>query len=159
MKKLLLKYGIAPYLALGLLVLTYFLFCNRGKTAPMKIIDDARIQVHFNTEVLREAFKQNPEKLGTIEEGRSINFFKNEAGSFSILAKPRQRFWNILQLDSAAAKISRDYPHLFSFETTDEVCKFTMRREQGSNGYVVLPTWILVELLESNILKYPNERH
>lgn len=157
--KLLFKYGFAPYIALSILVLSYCLFCNREKTAPAEVIDDTRIQVHFNTDVLRESLEKHADAWGTIEEGISLNFFKDEAGSFSISAKPNQRFWDIFYTDSAAAKIARDYPHLFSFETVGETCKFTMPREQGSNGYVVLPTWILVELLENNILKLHNEKH
>lgn len=157
--KLLFKYGLAPYIALGILVLSYCLFCNREMTAPVEVIDDTRIQVHFNTNVLREALEKHADAWGTIEEGTSLNFLKDEAGSFSISAKPGQRFWDIFYADSAAAKIVHDYPHLFSFEKNDEICKFTMPREQGSNGYVVLPTWILVELLDNNILKPHNEKY
>ena len=135
-------------------------FLRFGKEKPSQIKDDERIQVHVVTDTLEQALKVKAADWGTYDSDWSPNFFSKEVGGFIIEATPEQKFYEILHEDSAATYIARDYPHLFSFGYTDEgKCRFRMAREQGSDGYVVVPTWLLVELIERNVLNLPVNYH
>ncbi len=151
---------------IALLVLAIaFLFLNYDKEAPAVIKDDTRIYVKFKTDTLERAIELANDKVsqhsnqnskwGTVITEMSFNIFGETAG-FIIEASPQDRFYNIFYADSAATRISRDYPHLFQF-TRDEktgICQFRMARNQF-NGYVILPTWLLVEMIENKILIMP----
>lgn len=130
------------------------LLCLRfEKEEPSPVKDDDRIQVHIVTDTLESALKSRAGEWGSYDSEWSPNIFSREAGGFVIEALPQQKFYEILTADSAAARIARDYPHLFSFGYTDEgACRFRMARQQGFDGYVVVPTWLLVELVERNVL-------
>lgn len=131
-----------------------FLRFSKEKPSPVK--DDERVQVHVVTDTLMQALETKAADWGTYDNDWSANIFRKETGGFIIEAMSNQKFYDILHIDSAATCIARDYPHLFHFEYTDEgSCRFRMAREQGSDGYVVLPTWLLVELIERNVLSLP----
>ena len=147
------EFSFFYWVIIAVLLGTSLLFLRFGKDKPSPVKDDERIQVHIVTDTLEYALKSKASDWGIYDSDWSPNFFSKEAGGFIIEATPEQKFYDILHKDSAATMIARDYPHLFSFKYTDEgSCRFRMAREQGRDGYVVLPTWLLIELIERNIL-------
>lgn len=137
------------------------LFLNYDKEAPAVVKDDTRIYVKFNTDTLKSAIelankKPNQKaKWGSVTTEMSLNLFDGESAGFIIEASPKEKFYNIFYADSAATRISRDYPHLFQFSRDENgICRFRMARNQYDN-YVILPTWLLVEMIENKILIMP----
>lgn len=137
------------------------LYLNYDKEAPAVVKDDTRIYVKFKTDTLVSAIElankrpnQNA-KWGTVTTEMSFNFFKDKSAGLIIEASPQDKFYNIFYADSAATRISRDYPHLFQFSRDENgICRFRMVRSQYDD-YVILPTWLLVEMIENKILIMP----
>ncbi|WP_280749999.1 MULTISPECIES: hypothetical protein [unclassified Parabacteroides] len=148
--------SIFPWLiALICLSLACFSFQFK-KDKLVEVKDDTRILVHLNTDTIKDALDARAADWGTIDSDWSPNFFKKESGGFIIESLPGQKFYDILCADSAAFRIARDYPYLFHFKETEEGgCRFRMARKQGKDGYVVFPTWLLVELIERKVLILP----
>lgn len=131
-------------------------FLTFSMKEPVKMKDEDRISVRFDTDVLVESLKDKKDEWGTVDTDWSLKFWENEAATLTIESKPEQKFNKVFLKDSAAYKIAEDYPHLYTFDVDEEGdCVFTMKREQGKENYVLLPTWLLVELLDARVLECP----
>lgn len=124
------------------------------KQKPVAYKDDSRISVRINTEVIMDAWDSYPnkEEWGEMDTEPWLQLFDKE---MIIEAMPGQKFHEILVADNSAAKIAEDFPDLFKLEQEGEKYVFTMEREQGGK-FVVMPTWILVKLIDGGVLKLPN---
>lgn len=124
------------------------------KQKPVAYKDDSRISVRINTDVIMDAWDSYPnkEEWGEMDTEPWLQLFDKE---MIIEAMPGQKFHEILVADNSATKIAEDFPDLFKLEQEGEKYVFTMEREQGGK-FVVMPTWILVKLIDGGVLKLPN---
>lgn len=145
------------YWILSVVILSMsFLTIHTGKQEPIEVKDDSRIQVHMNTRVLLDALEKHASNWGTYEvEWAPLNELE-ESSVFVIESTPEQKFYQLLHKNDAAVQIVRDYPYLFSWEEKEDgSCRFEMACDQGGDGYVVFPTWLLAELIEQKVLVMP----
>lgn len=120
-------------------------------------VDESLIAIRINTDSLKQAFYDRAGEW--FEVGTSFRFSTQNPFSFSVKTKEgvtaKEKFEQIfLSPDSAAAKISRDYPELFQFEEHDNgICEFSMKKTTSKlTGYTIVPTYLIVNLIKENIL-------
>lgn len=144
---------IISIIALAILSLSLLTLAGE-KQKPVAYKDDSRISVRISTDVLMNAWESYPnkEEWGEMDTEPWLQLFDKE---MIIEAMSGQKFHEILVADNSAAKIAEDFPDLFELEQDGEKCVFTMEREQGGK-FVVMPTWILVKLIDGGVLKLPN---
>lgn len=119
---------------------------------PAEFKDDSRISVRMVTDTLYNALKLRANNWGRYKKKSSLNIFKKEAASFTIESETGEKFYEFFQRDSSVYNIARDYPGLFKYEHNGSSCKFTMAMTSWRNKYVVVPTWLMVYLIDNNIL-------
>lgn len=143
--------GQKLFFFIGLIFLFASLFFLGGeKQMPPQVKDDNRIYVKFNTDTLDAAFKRMDNSNG---DWGTISYNMNPFNLYcSISVERGKKMHSILCADSIASRIAKDYPHLFEFkESEDGRVEFKMDRSV-IYGYVALPTWLLVELIERKVL-------
>lgn len=141
---------IVAILAAIILSLSFFTL-GGDKEKPTTYRDADRISVSVNTDILLESWEQYSYKddWGDMDTEPWYQLFDRE---FVIEASKGQRFYDIIEGDGAAKKIASDFPDFFTYKEDGDKCRFTMEREQQGD-YVVMPTWILAELIKGNIMK------